>query len=61
MHVIISKEKDFSSELRHCSVPSVGEALPAFRDSADRQPFPKRFHYICGVVGAVVIDDQYFA
>ena len=29
-YIVVSEQKDVSSELRHCPVASVGEALPSF-------------------------------
>jgi hypothetical protein len=38
----------------------VGEALPIFHDSPDRQSLPKRFDNFRSTIGAVVIYDQHF-
>ena len=35
-YIVVSEQKNVSSELRHCPVPGVGESLPTFRNSADR-------------------------
>jgi hypothetical protein len=59
-YIVVREQQNLSSEVRHCPVASVGEPLPVFRDSADRQPFSKRFHHIRSAVAAVVIDDQRF-
>ena len=46
-YIVIGEKDDISLEFRHCSIPSMGEALPIFCDAADWQPFPKVFHNAC--------------
>ena len=59
-YIIVGKQKQVSSEFRHCPIPSGRQPLPIFRDSPDWEPFPKCFHHPRGLIGAVIINHEYF-